>query len=384
MPGLSKRLSSLKPSSTLAVTARQIELRRQGVDVVSMAAGEPDFDTPDHVKAAAIRAIEAGKTKYTEVQGIFELRQAVADKFARENGLSYTPEQVSVSNGGKQALYNAFMALLDEGDEVLIPAPYWVSYPEQVRLAGGVPVAVPTLAKDDYVLDPERLLAALTPRSKVIVLNSPGNPTGAVFPEGVIKAVAELAAERNLILISDEIYEHIIYGADKHVSPARFAPDHTLTVNGASKAFAMTGWRLGFAAGPAWLIKAMNSLQGQVTTNASTPAQYAALEALRNPDGLTTAFVEMARTAFSRRRDLIVKGLNDLGLPTPTPHGAFYALADATRIRENEVDAARVLLDEARVAVVPGTDFGAPGRVRFSYACSEGQITEALARIRTL
>ncbi|HEX2865130.1 MAG TPA: aminotransferase class I/II-fold pyridoxal phosphate-dependent enzyme, partial [Deinococcales bacterium] len=255
---------------------------------------------------------------------------------------------------------------------------------EQVRLAGGVPVPVQTRPEDAYVLDPEALRAAVTDRTKIIVLNSPGNPTGALFPEPVIRAVAELAAERNLIVISDEIYEHITYGSEAHVSPARFAPENVLTVNGASKAFAMTGWRIGFAAGPAWLIKAMNGLQGQVTTNASTPAQYAALEALRDPDGQTTAFIDMARTAFERRRDLIVKGLNDLGLATPVPSGAFYALADATRIRPNEVDAARLILDEGRVAVVPGTDFDAPGRVRFSYACSEAQIEEVLARLRAL
>ncbi|HWG84330.1 MAG TPA: pyridoxal phosphate-dependent aminotransferase [Deinococcales bacterium] len=383
MSQLSRRVSSLKPSSTLAVTARQLELKRAGVDVVSMAAGEPDFDTPEHIKAAAVQALRDGRTKYTEVQGILELREAICAKFARDNGLTYAPEQVTVTTGGKQALFNAFFAVIDPGDEVVIPAPFWVTYPEQVRLAGGEPVFVETRVEENYCLDVNALEAALTPRTKAVVLNSPGNPTGAVYPESVIRRVAELAEERGFWIVSDEIYEHIMY-AGEAVSPARFAPERTVTINGASKAFSMTGWRMGFSAAPAPVAKAMNALQGQVTSNASTIGQYATLAALRDEGGATSDYISMARAEFLMRRDFIVAGLNRVGLPTPTPDGAFYVLADATRVHRDEVEATRIILDEARVAVVPGTDFLAPGRVRLSYACSLGQIGEALERISRL
>lgn len=376
---LSEKARSLKPSSTLAVTARALELKRAGVDVVSMAAGEPDFDTPDHVKDAAIAAIRAGKTKYTPVQGIPELREAIAAKLARENGLSYTPDQITVSTGGKQALFNAFFALLDPGDEVIIPAPYWVSYPEMVAFAGGVPVPVDTRPEDGYDLDPEAVRAALTPRTKAIVLNSPSNPTGAVYPEATLRAVADIAVEHGLLIVTDEMYEHIIYDAE-HVSIARFAPEHTLTINGASKAYAMTGWRIGYAAGPLALVKAMNAIQGQSTSNPNSIAQHAATVAITD----SYAFIAMAVAKFRERRDRIVSGLNAMGLHTPTPQGAFYVMADTTSLHASELEAARLILDEARVAVVPGTDFRAPGRVRLSYATSLDQIEEALARIGKL
>lgn len=375
-PALSEKVRLLKPSATVAVTNRALELQRQGLDIISLSVGEPDFDTPPHVKEAAHAAIRAGRTKYTPVSGIFELRQAIADKLARENGLSYTPETVTVTSGGKQALFNALFALLDPGDEVLIPSPCWVSYPEMVRFAGGVPVMIETRAETGYQLDLDGLKAALTPRSKLIMLNSPSNPTGAVYPEATLRAVAELAIERGLFVITDEMYEHIVYDA-AHVSLARFAPEHTLTVNGASKAYAMTGWRLGYAAGPRELIAAMNAIQSQSTSNASSISQWAAVAAIAD----SREFIERSRRAFRERRDFVVAGLNALGLATPTPDGAFYVMADTTPIHPNELEAARLILDEARVAVVPGTDFGAPGRVRLSYATSLERLEQALDRI---
>lgn len=376
---LSERALSLKPSSTVAVTSRALELRRQGVDVISMSVGEPDFDTPDHVKAAAIAAIESGKTKYTAVNGTPELREAISAKFARENGLSYAPDAVTVTSGGKQALFNAFFALLNPGDEVLIPAPYWVSYPEMVALTGAVPVAVPTTPESGFLLNPEELEARVTPRTRMIVLNSPGNPTGAVFPPEVLRAVAAVAQKHNLVIVTDEMYEHLVYDAEQ-VSIGTFAPEHTLTINGASKAYAMTGWRIGYAGGPKGVIAAMNALQSQSTSNASSVSQYATLAALSD-HAHTAAFVEMARVAYRERRDRIVAGLNALGLRTPTPQGAFYVMADTTPLHADELEAARRILDDARVAVVPGTDFAAPGQVRLSYATSMANIEEVLRRI---
>lgn len=379
---LSRRVLSLKPSATVAVTSRALELRRRGVDVISMSVGEPDFDTPAHIKAAAIAAIQSGKTKYTAVNGIPELREAISAKFARENGLSHSPDEVTVTSGGKQALFNAFFALLNPGDEVLIPAPYWVSYPEMVALTGAVPVAVPTTPQSGFLLDPDEVEARVTPRTRMIVLNSPGNPTGAVFAPDVLEAVAGVAQRHGLTIVSDEMYEHLVYGAQQ-VSIGRYAPEHTLTVNGASKAYAMTGWRLGYAGGPQPVIAAMNALQSQSTSNASSVGQYAALAALEQHHE-TAQFVEMARAAYRQRRDLLVTGLNALGLPTPTPQGAFYVMADTSRLHPDELETARLILDRARVAVVPGTDFGAPGQVRLSYAVSPGQITEVLRRLGEL
>lgn len=379
---LSDRALSLKPSSTVAVTSRALELRRQGVDVISMSVGEPDFDTPAHVKAAAMAAIESGKTKYTAVNGIPELREAISAKFARENGLSYAPDCVTVTSGGKQALFNAFMALLNPSDEVLIPAPYWVSYPEMVALAGAVPVAVPTTPESGFQLDPQALEARVTPRTRMIVLNSPGNPTGAVFTPEVLEAVAGVAQRHGLIIVTDEMYEHLVYDA-RQVSIGLYAPEHTLTINGASKAYAMTGWRIGYAGGPRGVIAAMNALQSQSTSNASSVSQYAALAALEGHEE-TARFIDMARGAYRERRDVIVAGLNALGLPTPTPQGAFYVMANTDRIHTDELEAARRILDDARVAVVPGTDFGAPGQVRLSYATDLNTIHEVLRRIGTL
>lgn len=379
---LSRRALSLKPSATVAVSSRALELRRRGVDVISMSVGEPDFDTPAHIKAAAIAAIHSGKTKYTAVNGIPELREAISAKFARENGLAHSPDGVTVTSGGKQALFNAFFALLNPGDEVLIPAPYWVSYPEMVALTGAVPVPVPTTPQSGFMLDPDEVEARVTPRTRMIMLNSPGNPTGAVFPPDVLEAVARVAQRHGLTIVSDEMYEHLVYGAEQ-VSIGRYAPEHTLTVNGASKAYAMTGWRIGYAGGPQTVIAAMNALQSQSTSNASSVGQYAALAALEQHQE-TARFVELARTAYRERRDLLVAGLNALGLPTPTPQGAFYVMAGTSRLHPDELEATRIMLDSARVAVVPGTDFGAPGQVRLSYAVSPEQIREVLRRLGEL
>ncbi|RJF71470.1 pyridoxal phosphate-dependent aminotransferase [Deinococcus cavernae] len=376
---LSDKSRSLKPSATVAVASRALELQRQGLDIISMSVGEPDFDTPAHIKEAGMRAIRDGQTKYTPVSGLPELREAISEKFRRENGLVHAPDSVTVTNGGKQALFNAFFALLNPGDEVLIPAPYWVSYPEMVALTGAVPVPVPTTPESGFMLDMDVLASRVTPRTRMIVLNSPGNPTGAVFTPEILQAVAELAQQRGLMIVTDEIYEHLVYDVPQ-VSIGTFAPEHTLTVNGASKAYAMTGWRIGYAGGPKSVIAAMNALQSQSTSNASSISQHAALAALAQHEE-TTAFIDMARHAYRQRRDIIVHGLNALGLRTPTPQGAFYVMADTTPIHHNELEAARILLNEAHVAVVPGTDFAAPRQVRLSYATSMENIQEVLRRL---
>ncbi|MER3536887.1 MAG: aspartate aminotransferase [Thermus sp.] len=381
MRGLSERVKAMKPSATVAVNARALELKRQGVDLVPLTAGEPDFDTPEHVKEAARRALAQGKTKYAPPAGIPELREALAEKFRRENGLAVAPEETIVTVGGKQALFNLFQALLDPGDEVIVLAPYWVSYPEMVRLAGGVPVEVATRPEDGFVPDPEAVRRAITPRTKALVVNSPNNPTGAVYPQEVLEALARLAVEHDFYLVSDEIYEHLIYeGA--HFSPGTLAPEHTITVNGAAKAFAMTGWRIGYACGPRGVIKAMADISSQSTTSPDTIAQWAALEALTNLEA-SQAFIQMARKAYQKRRDLLLEGLSALGLKAVRPSGAFYVLLNTDAFAEDEIQAAERLL-EARVAVVPGTDFAAYRHVRLSYATSEENLKKALGRMATL
>ncbi len=379
MPELSGSIRALKASSTVAFNAKALELRRAGVDVIPMTAGEPDFQPPAHALAAAHEAIDRGLTKYTASEGTRELREAIVAKHARENGLDYAPEAAIVSTGGKQVLYNAFMAILDPGDEVVIPAPYWVSYPAQVQLAGGVSVAVPGRAEDGFIPDPAALEAAITPRTKAIIVNSPSNPTGAVVPEDVLHAIADIAERHDLWLISDELYEHLVYDG-QFVSVAQWYPQRTILVHGASKGYALTGWRIGWGCGPVEVIKAMNKLQGQVTSNANAVAQYAT-QVVLNAVEETAAFQAMTRAAYRERRDVLVDGLNALGLPTPLPHGAFYVMADLRSIDPDETVAATKLLEEARVAVVPGTDFMAPGFARLSYACSMDQVRTAVERI---
>lgn len=379
MPQLSEALKNLKASATVAFNTKATELKRSGVDVVAMTAGEPDFQPPEHVIAAAHEAIDRGMSKYTPAEGSAELREAVAAKFRRENGLSYAPNQISVSTGGKQVLYNGFMAVLNPGDEVIIPAPYWVSYPAQVQLAGGVSVPVMTRPEDGFIPKLEDIAAAITPKTRVIVLNSPSNPTGAVYPPETIRGVAELAQKHDLWLFSDDLYEHLVYDGE-FVSAANFAQDRTLIIHGASKAYALTGWRIGYGAGPESLIRSMNKLQGQVTSNANAIAQYAVIAALNEVEK-TAAFVKMTKKAYVARRDVLVEGLNGLGLKTPKPQGAFYVMSDLTPIHPDETEAAVMLLEQAHVGVVPGTDFDAPGHARFSYATSMENIEKALARI---
>ncbi len=395
---LAERMKTLAPSSTLAVQAKAKELRARGVDVISFGVGEPDFDTPERIKEAAVQAMRRGQTKYTEVGGILELRAAVCTKFKRDNGLEYEPADILVSVGAKHTLYNLAVALLDPGDEVLVPSPFWVSFPEQARLVGAVPVAVETYERTGFDLDPDRLRAAVTPRTKLIVVNSPNNPTGAVFSREALEAVARLAVERGLWVVSDECYEPFTFEG-RHVSIAQLGPEikaRTLVVNTCSKAYAMSGWRIGFAGGPRALIRAMTDVQSQVTSNPSSVAQWAAVEALAGPQD---EVAKMA-TEFDRRRHIIIEGLNALpGVRCIMPKGAFYAFANVSglfgrvvpgtgRKLSGSADVTEFFLEHARVAVVPGVDFGSDAHVRLSYATSTEAIREGLARmdaaIRTL
>ena len=390
---LADRLKTLAPSSTLAVQAKARELRRRGVDVISFGTGEPDFDTPERIKNAAIQAMRQGHTKYTEVGGVPELRAAVCHKFKRDNDLDYGPADILISCGAKHTLFNMVVALLNPGDEVLVPSPFWVSYPEQARLVGAVPVAVPTQERTGFDLDPDRLRAAVTPRTKAIILNSPNNPTGAVFSPAALAAVASLAVERKLIVVSDECYEALTFEGH-HQSLASFGPEIkalTLTINTCSKAYAMTGWRIGLAAGPRALIRAMTDVQSQVTSNPSSIAQWAAIEALVGPQD------DVAKMAgeFDRRRRLIVQGLNALpGVSCGMPKGAFYAFAnisglfgrewkspEGSKVLKGSLDVTAFLLEEAKVAVVPGVDFGSDDHVRLTYATSQALISDGLARM---
>lgn len=382
MPRLSASIQKLKASSTVAFNTKAKEMKRRGVDVIAMTAGEPDFQPPEHVLEAAREAIRLGMTKYTAAEGTYELREAVCGKFARENGLTYEPDDVIVGTGGKQVLFNAFAAMLDPGDEVVLVAPYWVSYPAQVELAGGAVVAVHAKAEDGYVPDPDAVIAAFTNRTRAVLINSPSNPTGAVYPPDVVRRIAEAAAERDIWIISDDLYEHLVYEGE-FTTAASYAPDHTLIVHGASKAYALTGWRIGYGAGPRALVKGMTRLQSQSTSGANALAQHAVTAAL-NEHEATRAFIDETREAYRTRRDLLVAGLNELGLATPTPHGAFYVMSDLRPIHDDEAEAATVLLERAHVGVVPGTDFLAPGMARLSYATATDKIETALDRIGAL
>jgi aspartate aminotransferase len=390
---LSGAVARIKPSATIAVTTRASAMQRAGLDVIGLGAGEPDFDTPEPIKEAAIRAIREGKTKYTPADGIPELKEAVCAKFARENGLCYTPAQVNVSPGGKAVIFNALMATLDPGDEVIIPAPYWVSYPEMVRLAGANPVAVPCRAAAGYKLSPEALDAAITPRTKWLILNSPSNPTGAAYTEAELRALASvLLRHPHVWVLTDDMYEHLVYDGFRFTTIAAVEPglyDRTLTMNGVSKAYAMTGWRIGYAAGPETLIAAMRKIMDQSTSNPCSISQWASVAALNGPQDFLDGF----RAAYQARRNLVVDGLNRIeGLVCPRPEGAFYvypscegligrqspgaALIDSDRTFASE------LLEQEKVAVVFGEAFGLPGTFRISYATSETALAEALTRIQ--
>ena len=386
---LADRLKTLVPSATLAMNARARAMRAQGVDVISFSVGEPDFDTPARIKDAAVRALEKGQTKYTDVGGIAELRAAVCHKLKRDHGLEYAPDEVTVSCGAKHTLYNIVMALVNPGDEVLIPSPYWVSYPEQVRLLGGVPVAVETQEATGFDLDPAAVRRAVTPKTKLIILDSPGNPTGAVFSAAALEDVGRLAVERGLWIVSDECYEALTYEG-RHVSIASLSPEvkaRTLLVNTCSKAYAMTGWRIGYAAGPKAIIRAMTDIQSQVTSNPASVAQWAAVEAL------TGAQDEIAKMVgeFDRRRRAIIAALNAIpGVHCATPKGAFYAFPNVSGLFgkrwkggtiKGSVDVCTFLLEEARIACVAGQDFGSDAHIRISYATGIETIAEGMRRM---
>ncbi len=390
---LSAALGRIAPSATLAMSGRVIDLKSQGIDVIGLSAGEPDFDTPEFVKDAAIQAIRDGMTKYTAVDGIAPLKQAIIAKFKRDNGIEYTPKQITVNSGGKHTLFNALVATIDTGDEVIIPAPYWVSYPDIVQFAGGTPVIVMATAAQNYKITPEQLEAAITPKTRWLILNSPSNPTGAAYDAAELKELgAVLLRHPHVMLLSDDMYEHIWYAQAPFATMLQVCPelyDRTLTMNGASKAYAMTGWRIGYAGGPAWLIKAMADLQSQSTSNPCSISQYAVLAALNGPQD----FLRERNVAFRERRDLVVAMLNDApGLSCPTPEGAFYVYPDATGVMgkttpkgkkiETDADLIDYFLDDYRVAAVHGGAFGLSPGFRISYATSSDILKEACTRIQ--
>ncbi|WP_282076488.1 pyridoxal phosphate-dependent aminotransferase [Epibacterium ulvae] len=390
---LSETLSRVKPSPTMAVTAKAADLKAAGEDVIGLGAGEPDFTTPDNIKAAAIEAINAGKTKYTAVDGIPELKAAICAKFKRDNDLSYTPAQVSVNSGGKHTLYNALMATINPGDEVIIPAPFWVSYPDMVLLAGGTPVTVETTLEANFKLTAAQLEAAITPKTKWFIFNSPSNPTGAGYTWDELKALTDvLLRHPHVWVMTDDMYEHLAYDDFKFCTPAQVEPglyDRTLTCNGVSKAYAMTGWRIGYAAGPQPLIAAMRKVQSQSTSNPCSVSQWAAVEALSGPQDYLTQNNE----TFVRRRNLVISMLSEIdGIVCPTPEGAFYVYPsiagligkttpNGTVIKDDETFAAALLEDE-KVAVVFGAAFGLSPNFRVSYATSDEALHEACTRIQ--
>lgn len=393
MPFLADRLSRIKPSPTIAVTSKARALKAAGRDVIGLGAGEPDFDTPENVRAAGIRAIEQGQTRYTDVDGTPELKKAICAKFQRENGLSYTPDQITVGVGGKQVLYNALMATLNPGDEVIIPAPYWVSYPDMVLLAEGTPVSVPCPAENGFKLLPADLEAAITPKTKWLILNSPSNPTGAAYTAAELRALgAVLLKHPQVYVMTDDMYEHLTYDGFKFATIAAEVPDlyeRTLTVNGVSKAYSMTGWRIGYAGGPKALIKAMGVIQSQSTSNPTSISQAAAVEALNGPQD----FIQERASVFQKRRDLVVSMLNQAnGLHCPNPEGAFYVYpscagtigkkAPTGKVIETDEDFAAELLEAEGVAVVHGAAFGLSPFFRISYATSTEVLEEACTRIQ--
>lgn len=384
---LSERVLQIAPSATLAASARATELRASGVDVLDLGPGQPDFDTPENIRKAGLRAIREGRTRYTAVAGIPELREAVADLYSRREGVIYRPEETMVTCGGKQGLFNIFTALLNPGDEVIIPTPYWVSFPEMVKLAGGVPVCVHTDEADGFALRAETILDACTDRTRVVVLNTPSNPSGAVIDRSEMMDLARLALERDFYLLVDECYASLVYEGAEHVTPLAAgseAKDVTIFCGSCSKSYAMTGWRIGYVAGPAELIKACSSLQSHSTSNASSISQYAALEALT---GDQTPVRQML-TTFAERRDIVIPRIREIeGMTCVEPRGAFYAfpnvsglLSDAT---PTSADLATWLIDECHVVTVPGTAFGRDGHLRLSYATSMTVLEEALDRIAT-
>jgi aspartate aminotransferase len=389
----SDAVNRVAPSATIAVTTKAAELRRAGEDVIGLGAGEPDFDTPDHIKQAAIEAINAGKTKYTPADGLPELKEAICAKFKRDNDLTYTPDQVHVAPGGKPVIFNALVSTLNEGDEVVIPAPYWVSYPEMVKLCGGTPVVVSCGPNAQYKLTPEALENAITPNTKWLILNSPSNPTGAAYTKDELKALGQvLLSHPQVWILTDDMYEHLVYDGFEYSTIAQVEPDlydRTLTMNGVSKAYAMTGWRIGYAAGPADLIKTMRKVISQTTSNPCSVSQYAAIEALNGSHD----FLPERNAVFKQRRDFVVAELNKAeGLTCGTPEGAFYVYpscagvigktAPSGKVIETDADFASELLEQEKVAVVMGEAFGLSPAFRISYATSNEALEKAMARIQ--
>jgi aspartate aminotransferase len=390
----SAALNRIQPSATLAMSGRVFALKAEGIDVIGLSAGEPDFDTPDFVKEAAIEAIRSGQTKYTNVDGTAALKAAIVAKFKRDNALDYAPDQISVNVGGKHTLFNALVATVERGDEVIIPAPYWVSYPDIVNFAGGTPVFIKAAAAQNYKITPEQLEAAITPRTRWLILNSPSNPTGAAYAEHELRALADvLLRYPHVWVMADDMYEHIVYDDFKFTTIAQVEPalyERTLTVNGCSKAYSMTGWRIGFAGGPTWLIKAMAKLQSQSTSNPCSIAQAAATAALNGDQ----SFLAARNDAFRGRRDLVMSMLNQInGVHCPRPEGAFYVYPDVSgligkstpkgQLIDNDEALIGYFLDEAKVAAVHGGAFGLEPAFRISYATSEEILTEACTRMQT-
>ncbi len=393
MAFISDALLRVKPSATIAVTQKARDLKNAGRDIISLSIGEPDFDTPDNIKKAAIAAIERGETKYTPVAGIQPLREAIAAKFKRENGIDYKPSQTIVGNGGKHILFNAFLATVNPGDEVIIPAPYWVSYPDMVVIAGGTPVTIETKMAQGFKLQPDDLAKAITPKTKWLMLNSPSNPSGAAYTYDEMKALTDvLLAHPHVWVLSDDIYEHLIYGDFVFVTPAQVEPrlmDRTLTMNGVSKSYAMTGWRIGYAAGPDQLIKAMEMLQGQQTSGACSIAQWASVEALNGPQD----FIPERRKIFEERRNLVVSMINQAKyLKCPSPEGAFYVYPSCAetigrktpegKVIATDEDFVSALLEAEGVAVVQGSAFGLGPNFRISYATATQVLEEACTKIQ--
>jgi aspartate aminotransferase len=385
---LADRVSALTPSSTLAITAKAKEMKAKGIDVIGLGAGEPDFNTPEHILKAATESMHAGQTKYTPSGGLPALKEAIIRKFKQDQGLDYTSSEIIVTSGAKHALYTLFQVLLNEGDEVIIPIPYWVSYPEQVKLAGGVPVFIEGKEEQHFKITPEQLKEAITERTKAVIINSPSNPTGMLYSEEELRAIGEVCIEKGVLIVSDEIYEKLIYGGAKHVSIAQLSSelkDQTIIINGVSKSHSMTGWRIGYAAGNQQIIKAMTDLASHSTSNPTTTAQFASIAAYEG----TQEPVEEMRQAFEERLNIIYDQLVAIpGFSCVKPQGAFYLFPNVKKAAEwtgyaNVDDFAKALLEEAKVAVIPGSGFGAPDNIRLSYATSLQLLEKAIQRIHS-
>ena len=381
---IANRMENLSPSVTMAITALARELKAQGKDILSFSAGEPDFDTPEIIKQAAIKAINDGQTKYTAVEGIIATKQAIINKLKKDHNLDYKLDNIVISNGAKHSLFNLFQVLVEEGDEVIIPAPYWVIYPEQVKFSDGVPVFIDTDDSTEFKITPEQLKAVITPKTKILLLNTPSNPTGSVYTKEELTALGKVLEGTDIIVLSDEMYEKIIYNGKKFTAAAEVSEDmfkRTVTINGLSKAVAMTGWRFGYLASPdVKLVKALTKLQGQVTSNINTMTQYAAIPAL---EGDADADIEMMRAAFEERKNIVVKSFNEIkGLSTIDPDGAFYAFVNIKDVTNDSMKFCADLLEQKGVALVPGLAFGTEGYVRFSFATDLATIQEGIKRIK--